>query len=606
MSERYARLFALPENLYAVGSPVLIAAGTLLKDTQTGKIIAQLKLKSISAKAIKAVKVKLDLFDTAGNGLAESVVHDYLDLNIARDVEFGQKNPVMVPNVKARSYKAAVTEVVFADRSVWTEADGNWESLSKPSRLTFHDYELQRQYEIKFGGGSVYEVKSEKDLWHCTCGALNHDGEICHICHNSLSALQTLDMSALEKEKDARLTEEARVAAEREKKAAEELAAKKAATKEAKKKTAKFLKITIPTVCAVVAIILLLTKVIIPNSKYKDAVALLNASQYSEAIDAFSELGDYKDASQMVIEAKAQKKQAEQEAAYQGAISLMESAKYEDAITAFNKIRTYRDSAEKIADCRTAILDEKYSDALTLLNEGNIIDSFEAFLALGNHKDSAQKVDSIYDQYKVEKLKSAKVGDHIYYGSYEQDNDTSNGKEYIDWLVLGKQNNQLLVISQYALDYQPYHTSFTYVKWKYCTLRRWLNDDFLNSAFSVDEQEEIFAKEKDTSVWYAGDRDFSTEDKVFLLSESEANNYFVSEESRKCTPTNYVIARGASTTDDGVCIWWLRTPKKTRDYAYTVSTWGNTESSYYVYPRKSMVDYNHAVRPAMWIDLSMI
>ena len=96
MSERYARLFALPENLYAVGSPVLIAAGTLLKDTQTGKIIAQLKLKSISAKAIKAVKVKLDLFDTAGNGLAESVVHDYLDLNIARDVEFGQKNPVMV------------------------------------------------------------------------------------------------------------------------------------------------------------------------------------------------------------------------------------------------------------------------------------------------------------------------------------------------------------------------------------------------------------------------------------------------------------------------------------------------------------------------------
>ena len=261
MSERYSRLFALPENLYAVGSPVIIAAGTLLKDTQTGKIIAQLKLKSISTNAIKAVKVKLDLFDTAGNALEESVVHDYLDLNVVRDVEFGQKNPVMIPNVKARSYKASVTEVVFVDRSVWTANGGNWEPLSNPSRLAFADYELQRQYEIKFGGGSIYEVKAEKDLWYCSCGALNRDGEVCHVCHNTLLALQTLDISALEKEKDARLAEEARVAAERARKVAEEQAVKEAAAKEAKKKTAKVLKIAISTICALCAIMLLITKV---------------------------------------------------------------------------------------------------------------------------------------------------------------------------------------------------------------------------------------------------------------------------------------------------------------------------------------------------------
>lgn len=166
MSERYSRLFALPENLYTVGSPVIIAAGTLLKDTQTGKIIAQLKLKSISAKAIKAVKVKLDLFDTAGNPLEESVVHDYLDLNVPRDIEFGQKNPVMVPNAKTRSYKASVTEVVFGDRSVWTTDGENWEPLSKPSRLAFDDYELQKQYELEFGINSTYEPKVVKDLWY--------------------------------------------------------------------------------------------------------------------------------------------------------------------------------------------------------------------------------------------------------------------------------------------------------------------------------------------------------------------------------------------------------------------------------------------------------
>ena len=54
MSERYGRLYSLPENLYAEGAPVIISAGNLLKDTQTGKILAQLKIKNISSKIIKA------------------------------------------------------------------------------------------------------------------------------------------------------------------------------------------------------------------------------------------------------------------------------------------------------------------------------------------------------------------------------------------------------------------------------------------------------------------------------------------------------------------------------------------------------------------------
>ena len=42
MSERYTRLFALEENLYSDGSPVVISAGALLKDNQTGAVLAQL------------------------------------------------------------------------------------------------------------------------------------------------------------------------------------------------------------------------------------------------------------------------------------------------------------------------------------------------------------------------------------------------------------------------------------------------------------------------------------------------------------------------------------------------------------------------------------
>lgn len=514
MSERYTRLFSLPENLYAEGSPVIIAAGALLKDSQTGKIIAQLKLKSISPKAIKAVKVKLDLFDTAGNALEEFVAHDYLDLNVSRDIEFGQKNPVMVSNATTRSYKASVSEVVFVDRSVWTTDGENWEPLSKPSLLVFDDPELQRQYEIKFGRGSIYEPKSEKDLWHCTCGALNRDGEVCHVCHNTLLALQTVDMSALEKEKDARLAEEARVAAERETKAAEELAARKAATKEAQKKTAKFLKIAIPAVCAVIAIVLLITKVLIPNKQYNDAVALLNA--------------------------------------------------------------------------------------------GNVIEAYEALIAMEGYKDSAEKADSIHYEYNIEKMKNAKVGDYVVFGTYEQDNNASNGTENIEWIVLQIKDGKALVISRYGLDSQRYHTNRTDITWETCSLRKWLNDNFINSAFSDKERTIIptvtVAADKNTK--YDTDPGKATQDQVFLLSHPEVKRYFRSDVARQCTPTVYAVARGVYENGGG-CNWWLRSPGWEPDTAGHVDYDGDI--SFLGGETGNFVDGDSlAVRPVLWINLDAI
>ena len=63
MAERFERLYKSPDNLYISGSPVIISAGSLLKDSQTGSIIVQLKFHSVSENAIKAVKVSLSAFD---------------------------------------------------------------------------------------------------------------------------------------------------------------------------------------------------------------------------------------------------------------------------------------------------------------------------------------------------------------------------------------------------------------------------------------------------------------------------------------------------------------------------------------------------------------
>lgn len=375
MGERYSRLFSLPENLYATGSPVVIAAGTLLKDNQTGKIVAQLKLKSISNKPITAVKVELYLFDTAGNSIEGSVVHDYLDLDASRDSEFAQKAPIPIPNIKARSYKAFVTEVVFMDRSVWNADGGNWESLKEPSFLMFEDHELRKQYEIKFGKDSIYNPRKEKDLWYCTCGALNHEGEKCHSCHNSLSELESLDLSELEKEKDTRLEAEA-------KQAAEDKAAMVAKVRKIKKLAA----IIIPSVAIIIALVVLISSLIEKNTAYNDAVLLMASGKYDAAVAAFQELEDFKDSPEKILEAK-----------YTKSMALLNKGQLEESAKAFASLGDYADSIEQLekiqktlAEIKEAELAAKYDNALKLLKDDKDEEAYILFEELGNYKDSQE------------------------------------------------------------------------------------------------------------------------------------------------------------------------------------------------------------------------
>ena len=155
MSERYSKLFSLPGNLYAEGAPVILSAGNLLKDNETGKILAQLKLKSISPKTIKAVKVRLF---PAGKPLGEAISHEYLDLRVEQDGEFGQKSAVFMPSTSTRAFSAEPTEVVFTDNSIWTAAGNAWESL--PAQEGIGDWELLKQYLAQRRNISPFGIKT--------------------------------------------------------------------------------------------------------------------------------------------------------------------------------------------------------------------------------------------------------------------------------------------------------------------------------------------------------------------------------------------------------------------------------------------------------------
>ena len=63
MSERFTTLYELQKNLFSKGSPIIVSAGSLLKDTQTNNIVVQLKIHSVSETIIKALKVDIVAFD---------------------------------------------------------------------------------------------------------------------------------------------------------------------------------------------------------------------------------------------------------------------------------------------------------------------------------------------------------------------------------------------------------------------------------------------------------------------------------------------------------------------------------------------------------------
>ena len=110
MAERFEKLYSLPSNLYSEGAPVIISAGSLLKDTETGKIIAQIKYHSVSHIPIKALKITVAAFDISGLELEGIDEYQYLDLNIQNGQEFGSNKAIVLPNDITRSF--SITSVV--------------------------------------------------------------------------------------------------------------------------------------------------------------------------------------------------------------------------------------------------------------------------------------------------------------------------------------------------------------------------------------------------------------------------------------------------------------------------------------------------------------
>lgn len=175
----------------------------------------------------------------------------------------------------------------------------------------------------------------------------------------------------------------------------------------------------------------------------------------------------------------------------------------------------------------------------------------------------------------------AAVGDMIIFGSWHQNSDAQDNTP-IQWRVLDIQDDRALLISEMALDSRPYDLYRVNATWDQCTLRAWMNTEFLNEAFTPDQQKAILVTTLDNGAECP-----STEDKMFLLTYLEGRCYLSSEE---------LIARYTqyASRKDGfsdIAFSW------TRESDHMINMIGTECGGLF------QIDEN-AVRPAMWVSLS--
>ena len=211
--------------------------------------------------------------------------------------------------------------------------------------------------------------------------------------------------------------------------------------------------------------------------------------------------------------------------------------------------------------------------------------------------------------------------DCIYFGNYWQNDTNGDGKadqndqkEPIKWRVLSVNGNDAFLLADRNLDAGSYNEKFTDVTWATCTLRTWLNDTFLNTAFTPAEQTAI----KNTTVvnkdnpYYGTEGGENTIDKVYLLSIAEVCNtaygfngeFDTNSETREAKNTAYAKECGAwtstSTEYEGNGWWWLRSPGTDR----SINASYVDDSGYGDYDGYSVDTVIDAVRPALHLNLS--
>lgn len=263
----------------------------------------------------------------------------------------------------------------------------------------------------------------------------------------------------------------------------------------------------------------------------------------------------------------------------------------------------------------------QYRNARRFMESHQYRDAVLAFHDLKGFLDSSD----LLRISKMELLKNPSVGDTIFFGSYEQDYNTKNGMEELEWIVLERKDHNLLLLSKSILDMKPYKQDmeksapFSAI-WETSSIRDFLQNDFFTLAFTSEEQSRIQEIELTTPIHtYSSDTPetiLKTSDTIFLLSKEECEHYFsnlfhgiayttssvsASLSAFDCAKTNFLPSSYRRCIQDSLepiaHSWYLRDSALSYDKDICMVF---TKEGSFSYDSSETVN---GVRPVLWLDV---
>lgn len=137
------------------------------------------------------------------------------------------------------------------------------------------------------------------------------------------------------------------------------------------------------TIVTSVAVIAIIYKPIV----YTMANIAEKEENYTEAINIYVELGDYKDSEEKIA---ALTDTLKMQAAYDSAMQKYNDDDYYNAYREFD-VLDYKDSQAMANKAKSAFMNSKYENALKLVESGNYEDAAEVFLTMGDYRDSTEQ-----------------------------------------------------------------------------------------------------------------------------------------------------------------------------------------------------------------------
>lgn len=570
MSE-YRIIYRNENPRYQPGCPIQVAAVQVSQDICTSQCYLQMRIRNVSNLKIEHVSLEASMPSAEISGTPIKI--NALNANM----EPGDEYVPSAVEIPAMQIKEIVVRVTLVDNQTdFPDA----KPLAKQERLNLTEKAAEeRKIQMLVEGVSeekcVYAHEKHPDWWLCTCGAVNAKSNICHRCKAPLNRLGAWeDQLSLETQANQRAYNLAKERIESRKRSDVEAALEgfKALSIEQFKdsadqvnlaekrlgeiaKRANTLKKQALLVCvsaslAAIASILIITMIIIPTKE----------------------------------------REAENYAAYCTASAALERGDYQEAWEQFESLNGYKDS-EIMAE---SAKDKAYQEGLGFLEDGDYDKAYDQFTILGDYSNAASRADEA-KKLSNEHPFSKPVGELVEFGTFEQDGNASNGSEDIQWRILAREENRVLVLSDKVIDYRAYdsrklpettfHTSELYA---------YLNHDFRDAAFN--ESEKTFV------------------DEITILSVSEAKEYLPSVDDRIAMPTSYASnLRKESwpnrTSFPAEMAWYVSTDSMEQGET-RLATAGNNMGE--ADRRKEGMGwgkvsifgaYEHGVRPAMWVKL---